>query len=103
VSRQLPVSFVPRAKRETAAAGRWWRANREKAPLAFEEELEKALDLISRQSAIGARATNMRLSGVRKLLLGRVQYHLYYRVVSTESRIEVLAIWHAARGEAPPI
>lgn len=103
MSRQLPVSFVPRAQREVAAASRWWRANREKVPLAFDEELEKALDLIARQPGIGARATNVRLRGVQKLLLGRVHYHLYYRVVSAESRIEILAIWHTARGEAPPI
>jgi plasmid stabilization system protein ParE len=50
---------------------------------------------------MGAPATNARLRGVRRLLLSRVRYWLYY--VVTEERIDVLAFWHVSRDEQPII
>lgn len=78
-------------------------ANRPKAPGAFAEELDRALRLISSQPAIGARAANAALEGVRRIHLARIHYYLYYRVSNDSSSIEVLALWHTSRGSTPPI
>lgn len=40
---------------------------------------------------------------VRRVLLTRIQYYLYYRADEAEGAVEVLAIWHARRGGNPPI
>ena len=97
----LPIRVTRRAAAQIQEAAAWWSANRLKAPEALKEELRRAFDLISQQPAIGARATNVKLEGVRRIYLSRVRYFLYYRVRST--RIEVLAFWHASRGSGPAL
>ena len=102
MSQALPVNFTRRASTHVAEAGRWWRENRAKAPEALREELDQALQLIASQPDVGAIARNAKLAGVRRILLGRVSYHLYYRLLETPARsIQVVALWHASRGEGP--
>jgi len=101
---RLSVRFTRRAAGHVDEAGRWWHANRTKAPGALREELVRALQLITTQPTAGASARNVRLAGVRRILLRRVNYHLYYRLVESPSRsIQVVALWHAARGDAPEL
>jgi hypothetical protein len=38
---------------------------------------------------------------VRRILLTRGNYYLYYR--ETPEAIDVLAFWHASRGAPPPL
>ena len=90
--------FTPRASREVAEAKRWWRENRTKAPDALEEELRNALELIAATPAIGGVAGNLKLQGVRRLFLNRVNYFLYYRSRPEALVIEIVALWHARRG-----
>lgn len=78
-----------------------WAENRPSAPRAIEEELERAFALLAIQPALGARAKNERLAGVRRIHLSRIHYHLYYRV-SAEA-VDVLTFWHTSRGGAPPL
>ncbi len=99
---RLPARFTRRAATHVDEAGRWWHENRPKAPGALYEELNRALQLVSSQPEAGATARNVRLSGVRRVLLRRVNYQLYYRLVASPSRsIQVVALWHAGRGEGP--
>ena len=99
----LPIEVSDLAKAQIRAAEEWWRANRPAAPNAIREELERASRLIAVQPGVGARARTLSLVGVRRLLLARVRYHLYYRVVTDPDRVEVLAFWHSSRRSAPPI
>ena len=102
MSQRLPVSFTRRASKHVDEAGRWWRENRAKAPEALREELDQALQLIASQPDVGAIACNAKLAGVRRVLLSRVSYHLYYRLLETPARsIQVVALWHASRGKGP--
>lgn len=104
MSQRLPVSFTRRASKHVDEAGRWWRENRAKAPEALREELAQALQLIASQPDVGAIARNAKLAGVRRILLSRVSYHLYYRILETPARsIQVVALWHASRGEGPQL
>ena len=77
----------------------WWSENRLDAPRAIEEEVARAFALLALHPAIGARARNERLIGVRRIHLSRIHYYLYYRV-SAEA-VDVLAFWHTGRGSAP--
>lgn len=99
----LAVEVSNLATSQIAAADEWWCVNRPKAPRAIAEELERAVQLISAQPHLGARARNASLEGVRRLHLARIRYHLYYRVVEVPRRVEVLAFWHVRRGSGPPI
>ena len=102
MSQRLPINFTRRASKDVDEAGRWWRENRAKAPEALREELDQALQLIASQPDVGAVARNAKLAGVRRILLSRVSYHLYYRTLETPARsIQVVALWHTSRGEGP--
>ncbi len=56
------VLIVSSAARAIVEAAEWWVANRPKAPGAFAEELERALQLLSLQPLIGAQARNVKLA-----------------------------------------
>ena len=97
MSPRLPLQTTRRAAREIRAASKWWDENRPAAPDAFRDAIDKAFELICTQPNIGAIATNVKLPGVRRILLSKVQYYLYYRVKSKPQVIEVVAIWHTSR------
>jgi plasmid stabilization system protein ParE len=97
-----PAVVVSRlALAQVRQASRWWKRNRPSAPGAIDVELAKAIDLISAQPGIGARADDPDLPGVRRIRLDRIGYHLYYS--ATSERIEILALWHVRRGSGPPL
>jgi plasmid stabilization system protein ParE len=50
-----------------------------------------------------AQARNAKKEAVRRLLLSRTGYHLYYQVNAEAGRVEVLALWHSRRGREPSI
>jgi plasmid stabilization system protein ParE len=98
VARRLVIT-ITRAKREIAAARIWWRKNRDKAPLAFDEDLDHALALIVDHPEVGARVGGTRRPGARRLYLERIRYYLYYEVA--EAAIVILSLNHTARGRLP--
>ena len=100
---RLAVTFWKRAAGQVESAGQWWRKNRRESPDALSEELVRTLDLITRQPGIGLPAQNTRLSGVRRILLPRVGYFLFYRVETEKQVIQVLAFWHTKRGSGPKL
>lgn len=99
----LRIKVTRRGAREIKKAAEWWEANRPAAPGALREEIERVFRLVALQPGIGARATNTKLVGVRRVHLGRVRYHLYYRVRSDPAVIEILALWHTSRGTGPRV
>lgn len=99
----LPLEVTALAARHVRDAEDWWRVNRQAAPNAIREELQRAFALITAQPRIGSRATNVKLPGVRRIFLPLITYHLYYHVLSSPDRVEVVALWHARRGKGPPI
>jgi plasmid stabilization system protein ParE len=103
VSRPLDIEITDLAKEQIRAAESWWRLNRPKAPNAIREELERASSIISVHPELGSRARKTSLSGVRRLHLTRVRYHVYYWVLTNPERIEILAFWHASRGSPPDL
>jgi plasmid stabilization system protein ParE len=50
---------------------------------------------------IGQPVVHARRSGVRRVFMARVRYHVYY--VETGEVIDVLAVWHSARGSEPEL
>jgi plasmid stabilization system protein ParE len=103
VSAPLPIEVSALAAAHVRTAETWWGLNRPKAPGAIRAELERACSLIALQPAIGTRARNIALPGVRRLHLGRIRYDLYYRLVEAPRRLEILALWHASRGSRPSL
>jgi plasmid stabilization system protein ParE len=103
VTSPLPIKVTRRAAREIAKACDWWDANRPAARGAVRQEIARVFRLIALQPEVGAGAMNAKLSGVRRVHLTRVHYHLYYRVRSDPPAVEILALWHTSRGTGPHV
>lgn len=95
------LRVAPEAAGQIREAADWWLDHRPKAPGAFEEDLEEGFVLISTLPRIGQPVDHARIAELRRLLLGRVGYYLYYSVDDEAEAVEVLALWHVRR--KPPV
>ena len=77
--------------------------NWNKAPLAFAEDLESAYALIQEFPFAGEAVRHRSIPSLRRVLLGRIRYYLYYVPSPEESVIEVLSLWHISRGSRRPL
>ena len=97
----LAYRIKARAKREIEKAAEWWAENRLAAPGAVRKDVEDALKILVEQPGIGTKVETGRTPQVRRFLLGRTSYFLYYRVRRTE--LEVLSVWHTSREHGPSV
>jgi plasmid stabilization system protein ParE len=101
VNTSLRIEITDNAQAQISTAAAWWAENRPAAPNAIREELDRILDLLRVQPAIGTSARRATLSGVRRVTLSRIRYYVYYRVVG--DALQVLAFWHTSRASGPPM
>jgi plasmid stabilization system protein ParE len=94
------VRWMPRARRQAAMAQLWWVENRTTAPTMLRGELARVISLLARHPELGIR---IRGNEVRRLLLPDTEQFIYYRVRLRARRIEILALWSAARRFGPPL
>ena len=78
------------------AAYDWWRRHRDKAPDALENDLAEALEKIRSSPSTGKFMGHQRKGIVRRYLMERVHYYLFYRINSTGD-IDILQLWHSSR------
>jgi plasmid stabilization system protein ParE len=101
VSFRLRVSR--RAARQVRAASTWWLENRDKAPLAFSDDLDDAFELIVDNPKLGEPIHHTTILSARRLLMRRTQFYLYYSIDEQSKSVEVLALWHTSRGTPPTL
>lgn len=80
----------------------WWDANRPKAPGLFDHEMAKALEFLSRAPHSGVSLRGRR-RGLRRIVLHKTRYYVYYRIDEADREVEVMAVWHTSKGSGPPI
>ena len=97
----LRVKVSARAASQIHKAAEWWAENRPAAPGAIRTDIGEALALLAQQPGIGNIYNGARTKGVRRLLVGRIRYFIYYRV--TPETLEVLTVWHMSRGKQPSL
>lgn len=98
---RIRVSSDARAQIKEVAA--WWRANRRAARGLFRAELADALDALARSPELGTPYHDAPLPDVRRLLMLRTRYHLYYTVDLARGEVFIRALWHTSRGAGPPL
>jgi len=101
VSTPLRIEITDEARAQLAAAAAWWAENRPSAFGAVLEDLDRILNLLTVQPGMGTRARRTTLSGVRRVMLSRIRYYVYYRVAG--DALQVLAVWHTSRGRGPSL
>ena len=97
----LRVKVSARGASQIDKAAEWWAENRPAAPGAVRTDVGEALALLARQPGIGTAYEGARTKGVRRLLVGRIRYFIYYRV--TPDTLDVLAVWHVSCGKQPSL
>jgi plasmid stabilization system protein ParE len=95
------VIVAPSARQHIRRIDEWWRENRTNAPDLFTRELEAAFVRIAATPLIVAVYRETKGRAVRRLLMPRTSYHLFFEVNQGEQTIRVLAVWHAVRGRGP--
>ena len=100
MNKRRVVEISPAAILEIEAVRSWWREHRDKAPNAVDDDL---VELVERLEAgaeqVGTRARNM--PGVRRVLLPRIRYYVYFRI--SADAVHLAALWHSSRGSEPDI
>lgn len=97
------VRIAPRAADQIREAASWWLEHRPAPPDVLVHELDRAIDLIATWPDGGQPAPDPHHMSVRRVLLRRVRYHLYYVPSHDERVVIVLALWHSSRGTEPEL
>jgi plasmid stabilization system protein ParE len=95
------VELSPRARQQARRIDVWWRANRLAAPDLFAQELIRALEQLAEMPHLGMPYEYPGSFPVRRVLLSRSRYHVYFSFEPEKGLLKVRAIWHAARGRGP--
>lgn len=98
------VYLAAEAEAQLGALLAWFRANssaRQEATLLA--ELEQAILLLGQTPGIGQAFRHGSRPGVRRLLLRRSQYWLYYVHHRSRAVVYILALWGTARNSIPAL
>lgn len=96
---KLTVEWTARAERDATRAVAWWAKNRPAAPSLLRHEIAEAIELVRSTPAMGA----VFKPGVRRLVLERTRYAIFYTHDVDADRIRILAVWSSLRGRAPRV
>ena len=95
------IDIAPAAFEALGTIDAWWAAERPSAPQLFVREFSASLQRLARSPFIGVRYSSQKFANVRRLLMPRTRYHVYYAVDEIHRVVNVIAVWHAARGKGP--
>lgn len=97
------VRYTPQAFGHIESAQAWWLKNRSSAPQLLRDEFAASIRMIREFPDMGVPHPHRKIAGVRRYLLFKTQFHVYYAHVHTTNEIVVLAFWNALRGRNPPL
>ena len=97
------VELSPQARAQIAAINVWWAENRPAAPTLVAVEFETAIAQLSSSPESGRLHSRSKRVSVRKMLMSRSRYHLYYEVDFAARLVTILAVWHVSRGQGPAL
>jgi plasmid stabilization system protein ParE len=97
------VLLAARVEDQIREAEEWWRQARPSAPHRFREELVAVLERLATMPHTGAPYRPFGRLAIRRLLLRRSRYHVYYSIDEAAGAVLVRAVWHSARGRSPRV
>jgi plasmid stabilization system protein ParE len=94
------VRFTATAQDHVRREHAWWVANRD-YPDVFADEVERALEIVSRLPGAGSPYMPSPIPGVRRVYLRRTSLHVYYTFDDNE--VLIRAVWGARLEHGPDI
>ena len=95
------VEFSPESVKQVEHVADWWQSNRPAAPTLFRDELAAAVRKLETTPGVGTDYAPV--PSIRRVLMPRCRYHVYYFVDEGAAVVEVRAVWHCSRGHGPPL
>lgn len=99
----MKIEIGRRARRQVERVSSWWHANRPLSASLFEDEFERALRQLVSTPYSGALYPTERRPALRRLLLPKTEYHLYFTLERNESVLVIHALWGARRERGPKL
>lgn len=99
----MKVRATGRAKREIARAALWWSKNRPAAPHLFLDELAAAEIHLCTAPISGQIYGYRKNRLIRRWLLEKTEYHVYFSVNRRAQVIMLHSVWGARRGRGPKL
>jgi plasmid stabilization system protein ParE len=101
--KRFRVRLTIEAEAQLEKIDEWWAANRREHPELVREEASEAIRTLAAFPEAGVEHRARGRRGLRKMLLPRSQYLLYYAVNDDQGEVVIAAVWHASRGKGPPV
>jgi len=97
----LTIVIAPRARVQLITVDEWWREHRPEAPELIQLEFGEALEQLRTAPRSGVFVLGAPVPDLRRVLLVRTRYHVYYVFDEQRATVEIMAVWHAMRGRGP--
>lgn len=97
----MKLRITKRAQRDAARHEAHWRRTKEKAPELFATELRAAFQHLQTVPGAGTPFPTAKKPGLRRVLMERTGYHVYFVVHDHFDEIRIMVVWGARRGRAP--
>src|SRR5262249_51792186 len=95
------VVLAPAAQAQARKVAAWWQENRPKALDLFDEEIAALLDRLAEAPKTGLPYRTIRNRQIRRILMARTSYNVYFEIQEERALVRIVAVWHAARGHGP--
>lgn len=99
----MHVVTTPEADEQIDAADDWWRENRPLAPKLFRNEFAHAAGLLADMPRLGVACHEPPIPDLRRLLLVRTRFHVFYVVREESETVVIVGLWSAVRGRTPTL
>ena len=97
------VAVRPEADSQIDAIDLWWIKHRRASPDLFLDEFADAKRDLQLAPKIGRAYRRRGIAGLRRLLLIRTQYFVYYVYDASTGVVSILSVWSALRRRGPPL
>jgi plasmid stabilization system protein ParE len=91
--KRYEVVLAPAAQTQARKVAAWWRENRPAA----------VLDRLAEAPKTGLPYWTIRNRLIRRILMARTSYNVYFEIQEERAFVRIVAVWHAARGHGPPL
>ena len=99
----MTPAMTPRAERELERVDGKWRELRPDVPDLVFEEFDEALTHLESTPHSGELIGERRGLPLRRWLLSKTKYHLYFTVDVTRGVLTIHSVWGARRGSVPKL
>lgn len=99
----MKVIFSPEARVCLITINTWWRANRDKNPNLFDDEVERISELLASSPTMGHVYKVRGGVTILRVLLSKTKHYLYYWLDEDDDAIVVVSVWGNPLRDGPPL